>query len=685
MKPGLAQPSRPNRGMALIMTMGFILVAAVILGTLLASAQAKTRNSFRTQIFENSTAGARAMINTMSQTVIYVMQNRPPQLQGNVALLDAAVNAVGAGSIPGYEFIKSTATGRNLSYVHDLGPNDYKFRTINSPGDHWDGYTTTRLDYEVVTAVREDSNNARRLAFPGVALARRVTLDYVPLYQFAIFYSGDMELHPGPVMDIRGPVHSNGAMWLGAQSGINFYEQVSCVGKIRAYNDFTNLNINATSSNPYYKYPLESYNNTGSVKFLNAAGTLIDSYLGSGNALDTDNNKYFENLDKTWGSDAITRWNNRVRDQAMGVRPITPPLPTGSQAIDLISRASASDSQALADQKFENLSDIIISGNPDNPSTIKAKLRDGTQIPLVDSSGKSLTSIGEFFDGQQQARVKTIEVDMANLAARTDIDFTKGGLYVTTTPSATDTWTVNTNWTTPGSIMPAVSIKNASYVPRNMKRSFVVASDRPMYTIGNVNTSNKITLVLASDSITMLSQPLTNEVWTKDSKGNFVKSKSGNTRAPDSTLGVPPYPGTGSWPNNKTPSGAVNALPNAGATTTNAIVVMGQTPSQFGPDGKRITQSGGAHNVMRYLENWSGVTHSFGGSIICLFNSKYASVPWQNTKGYTYYSPPTRSYVWDNSLRDAEPPPGIPMFIVVTEYPFQQVSVDYAQANAPTS
>jgi hypothetical protein len=116
---------------------------------------------------------------------------------------------------------------------------------------------------------------------------------------------------------------------------------------------------------------------------------------------------------------------------------------------------------------------------------------------------------------------------------------------------------------------------------------------------------------------------------------------------------------------------------------------MGNTPSQFTPDGKRYTQSGGAHNVIRYLEKWgSGTMHTFLGSIIVLFSSEQATQPWRNQSGGTffpYYDPPSRNYVWDNSLQNAEPPPGMPVFIDVYDFTVSRVSKQYAMQNRPSN
>jgi len=292
---------------------------------------------------------------------------------------------------------------------------------------------------------------------------------------------------------------------------------------------------------------------------------------------------------------------------------------------------------------------------------------------------------------------------MGKLAQRSDITFTNGVVYATTTPGPNDTWQSPTNWSQRGvnNFMPAVTIKNAANVPRNIRNGFTFATDRPLYTIGNFNTQNKATAVLAADSITVLSRPLTLDIWqrtTFNGQPAFERVQIGNTREPDPATGVMGHGQT--WSNFRelyrdaqgrpqVRTTTINgAIPPAQATSTNAILLMGNTPSQFTPDGKRYTQSGGAHNVIRYLENWSGITHSFLGSIIVLFASEQATQPWRNQPGgtfFAYYSPPNRNYVWDNALQTAEPPASMPVFIDVYDFTVSRVSKQYAIDNRPSN
>lgn len=52
----------------------------------------------------------------------------------------------------------------------------------------------------------------------------------VPLFSHAIFYNFDLQLFPGPDMDIRGPVHTNGDLQLAGGNTLDFWDSASAAG-----------------------------------------------------------------------------------------------------------------------------------------------------------------------------------------------------------------------------------------------------------------------------------------------------------------------------------------------------------------------------------------------------------------------------------------------------------------------
>jgi hypothetical protein len=91
----------------------------------------------------------------------------------------------------------------------------------------------------------------------------------------------------------------------------------------------------------------------------------------------------------------------------------------------------------------------------------------------------------------------------------------------------------------------------------------------------------------------------------------------------------------------------------------------GGTPQDFGTDG-------GAHNFLRYLENWGDDTLYYRGAIASFFYNRQAVGTYKCCT--TVYNPPTRVYSFDTSFRTPSLlPPQTPMFRDVNTTAFRQV------------
>ena len=118
-----------------------------------------------------------------------------------------------------------------------------------------------------------------------------------PLFSNAIFYNMDLELHPGPVMNILGPVHSNYDAWLESCDKIYFYKTVTASGRI-------------LHGNP--KIPTNIHNQTGKVYFKNDAGTFIDMRLGGSGSSDAD---WLDHRNADWRELSSQKWDGNVQDK----------------------------------------------------------------------------------------------------------------------------------------------------------------------------------------------------------------------------------------------------------------------------------------------------------------------------------------------------------------------------------
>ena len=65
-------------------------------------------------------------------------------------------------------------------------------------------------------------------------LADAIRVDLIPIFQFALFFDGDLEtLTPAP-MSINGRVHANGDLWMSNGGGVDFLSKVTAAGTIHS-------------------------------------------------------------------------------------------------------------------------------------------------------------------------------------------------------------------------------------------------------------------------------------------------------------------------------------------------------------------------------------------------------------------------------------------------------------------
>ena len=94
------------------------------------------------------------------------------------------------------------------------------------------------------------------------------------------------------------------------------------------------------------------------------------------------------------------------------------------------------------------------------------------------------------------------------------------------------------------------------------------------------------------------------------------------------------------------------------------------SPTYFGTDG-------GLHNFLRFLENWSGDTLYYKGSLVSLYYSTYNTGTFKCCN-YMVYEPPVRNYVFDPLFTQPRNlPPGTPMFRDIDNLSYRQDFTPY--------
>jgi hypothetical protein len=200
--------------------------------------------------------------------------------------------------------------------------------------------------------------------------------------------------------------------------------------------------------------------------------------------------------------------------------------------------------------------------------------------------------------------------------------------------------------------LSVVRLTDAQQLPYNNNIGFTVATQNPLYTVGdyNVTTNSSMSLTLAT----------------------AVGSTTNGNTVPAALICDALTVLSSNWSDSASSNNFASRNPLD--TTINAAIVTGNVPST-GTSAK--TYSGGVENLTRLLENWSGgngFTLTYNTSIVCLFSSQMATNQFLITgQNYSYYSAPTRKWGFDPTFYNpSREPPGIPVALVPIRFNWLQ-------------
>lgn len=100
-------------------------------------------------------------------------------------------------------------------------------------GDAYQGLSMLEVGHSIYAlAFKKDINNKSDGKQATAIVQMDITSRLIPMFQFATFYVGDLEIFPGAAMTLRGPVHTNGDLFLGSNASLNIKGQISTVKDI---------------------------------------------------------------------------------------------------------------------------------------------------------------------------------------------------------------------------------------------------------------------------------------------------------------------------------------------------------------------------------------------------------------------------------------------------------------------
>ena len=434
----------------------------------------------------------------------------------------------------------------------------------------------------------------------------------IPIFQFAVFWEGDLEDYAAARKDIVGRVHANGDMYLRAND-LHFHDPLTTPGKV-------------------LRDPKLAHDGPGNVFVYNAAGSPV--------LLDFDSETHPDPAAFRAQSDA--RFDGRLKTGAYGVDSLRLPLPAGVPMRELIRPQEAADGDLEHATKLAWKADLYVtvdfddirnrlfvcgSGTTKHPGMTVVR-PDGGPLPTPAEKCSIFNFKFDAFGDRHEVRwvdALTVRLDVlrtwltsgAGASGPTPrviyVEFRvpPGGMVP---DPLTDPRADNPG----GRPFPALRLRGGAQLPGPL----TIGSEYPLYVQGDYNTTAKQPAAVFGDSYTFLSSS---------------------------------YPDSGS---------VIPDKPIGTNVTHHFSIVTGTGEGYVGcwhHDPGCSAPPYGAAGWFRSLENMTGRTFTFRGSFVSLWAPTFAT-RYGNYPGSNYYTPPIRDTRFDTDLLDpAKLPPATPV------------------------
>lgn len=465
------------------------------------------------------------------------------------------------------------------------------------------------------------------------ALRRTVHAEATPIFQWAVFYDGDLEFFPGPSATLTGRIHANGDTYLGCGATLTLESNSvrSTGGIYRRRKDDPSaatgeVLVRRWVANPFDGSEPRELVSMHDVRGMDALGIPSSSGFDSDFTAGFDENGDGDLEDELdwlpWGPQALEFWRQAddytggtgqtVMSSDHGVVEASPP---GLGAIEMFS------ADENGDHVWDGGTQTYVSTTPGEGTHSMGHFRETADLSLVsfadgswaayDRDGNQVdfflddaVRAASIFDGRQAngsgEETPVLELDLARLA-ELDMWPDNGLIYV------------GHYGLGEGTQAKGVVLKNGS----ELAAPLTVVTESSLYVRGDFNVVDKQPASVIADAVNLLSN---------------------------------------AWDGTKT-SGT---LPRAADTSYNVAIITGNHETSLG------TYNGGLENLPRFHENWSDVPCRITGSFVNLWESRFATGLW--VYGGDRYEAPLRLWSFDPDFNDFDKlPPHTPMVVEAYE------------------
>jgi hypothetical protein len=306
-----------------------------------------------------------------------------------------------------------------------------------------------------VCTVVSDARQVTAMQDVTAGVMQQLQLATIPIFQFAMYAPGDMEIGNGQPLTVTGRVHANGQLYVEPLANLTFQSDVTAVGDII-----------------YGRNPLDARSAPSGIVVYQARK---DPHVAA--------------LNLPIG----------VSNSPIAVREIIQPAPGGEDP-----------NSPLGRQRYYNLTDLMIVATDSGITVTSGRFNGfGTSVP-TNEVNLFVSTANSFKDWREGKTVTPIDLDIGMLTAWSA---TNNNVRVGLGYRDVASVYVLDQRTAASSTLPAVRVMNGRLLP---PRGLTVATARPLYVwghynqtndanLGTTNTSTALPASLAGDAITILS------------------------------------------------------------------------------------------------------------------------------------------------------------------------------------
>ena len=479
-------------GSALLVTMVMSAIALAILAGAMSWSASSTKLTYRSIQYTRSVAAAEAA------TEKVVSQINRDFLYGGESLVVNNLNSYQTTvptslDSPYWSTWVFTDTNGNVGRTYVQGGTSSSYVTLDAPYTGLQAFVST---YTVVSDA-QDTASPQNLS---VGVLQQLQLASIPVFQFAMYSSGDMEISCGQPFNVTGSVHSNGHLYVEPDSSLTFESGVTAVIDIL-----------------FHRNPLDTRGTPPGTP----SGTVV----------------YVNPNEKVAPVPALTLPIG-VSNSPAAIREIIEPPPPGELA-----------SSPIGQLRYYNQCDMVLTVSDTGVSATSGNFN-GFATPISTNDLKTFVSLtNSFYDAREGKTVLPIDINIGNLTAWNLTNTSLRSSLIGSNLTSIYVLDSRTTLTLPGTSLGAVRVYNGTNLPPD---GLTVATARPLYVLGDYNELNAANLgtsntsatrqaSLVADAITFLSDAWQDAASTSPVASRVASSTTVNaallTGAVDTTLG----------------------------------------------------------------------------------------------------------------------------------------------------